>query len=121
MRVLKSVFILTAFYVVTGCSMKQMSSQNERIQKVENGLIEASQMAESIGLIVDIKRTDSLPKLNILDRMRVYNIPGVSIAVFITNAIAVNKYFGWYYNKVDDFGKYFDDWHEKNPKSKNWS
>ena len=37
---------------------------------------------------------------------------------FITDAIAMNKYFGWYYNKVDDFGKYFDDWHAKNPKSK---
>ena len=37
---------------------------------------------------------------------------------FITDAIALNKYFGWYYNKVDDFGKYFDDWHAKNPKSK---
>jgi beta-galactosidase len=37
---------------------------------------------------------------------------------FITDAIAMNKYFGWYYNKVDDFGKYFDEWHAKNPKSK---
>jgi beta-galactosidase len=37
---------------------------------------------------------------------------------FITDAIAMNKYFGWYYNKVEDFAPYFDDWHTKNPKAK---
>jgi beta-galactosidase len=37
---------------------------------------------------------------------------------FITDAIAMNKYFGWYYNKVEDFATYFDDWHTQNPKSK---
>lgn len=37
---------------------------------------------------------------------------------FITDAIAMNKYFGWYYNKVEDFGKYFDEWHTKNHGSK---
>jgi beta-galactosidase len=37
---------------------------------------------------------------------------------FITDAIAMNKYFGWYYNKVEDFATYFDDWHMKNPGSK---
>ncbi|MFN8239339.1 MAG: glycoside hydrolase family 2 TIM barrel-domain containing protein [Bacteroidales bacterium] len=37
---------------------------------------------------------------------------------FITDAIAMNKYFGWYYNKVEDFASYFDDWHVKNPASK---
>jgi len=37
---------------------------------------------------------------------------------FITDAIAMNKYFGWYYNKVEDFATYFDDWHAKNPNSK---
>lgn len=37
---------------------------------------------------------------------------------FITDAIAMNKYFGWYYNKVEDFGPYFDDWHAKYPNAK---
>lgn len=37
---------------------------------------------------------------------------------FITDAIAMNKYFGWYYNKVEDFGTYFDNWHKQNPHSK---
>jgi beta-galactosidase len=37
---------------------------------------------------------------------------------FITDAIAMNKYFGWYYNKVEDFATYFDEWHAKNPYSK---
>ena len=37
---------------------------------------------------------------------------------FITDAIAMNKYFGWYYNKMEDFATYFDDWHTKNPEAK---
>jgi beta-galactosidase len=37
---------------------------------------------------------------------------------FITDAIAMNKYFGWYYNKVEDFATYFDEWHTKNPNAK---
>ena len=37
---------------------------------------------------------------------------------FLTDAIAMNKYFGWYYNKVEDFATYFDEWHAKNPNSK---
>jgi beta-galactosidase len=37
---------------------------------------------------------------------------------FITDGIAMNKYFGWYYNKIEDFGPYFDDWHAKNPTAK---
>jgi beta-galactosidase len=37
---------------------------------------------------------------------------------FITDAIAMNKYFGWYYNKVEDFGSYFDKWHATNPEAK---
>ena len=37
---------------------------------------------------------------------------------FITDGIAMNKYFGWYYNKIEDFATYFDTWHAQNPKSK---
>lgn len=37
---------------------------------------------------------------------------------FLTDAIAMNKYFGWYYGKVEDFATYFDEWHAKNPNSK---
>ena len=37
---------------------------------------------------------------------------------FITDAIAFNKYFGWYYNKVEDFGPFFDNLHAKYPNSK---
>ncbi|MEI6142919.1 MAG: glycoside hydrolase family 2 TIM barrel-domain containing protein [Mariniphaga sp.] len=37
---------------------------------------------------------------------------------FITDAIAMNKYFGWYYNKLEDFGPYFDGWHAKYPNAK---
>lgn len=37
---------------------------------------------------------------------------------FITDAIAMNKYFGWYYDQIEDFATYFDDWHAKNPTAK---
>ena len=34
---------------------------------------------------------------------------------FITDGIAWNKYFGWYQPKIDNFAKYFDEWHAKYP------
>jgi len=37
---------------------------------------------------------------------------------FITDAIAMNKYFGWYYDKTEGFGSYFDEWHAKYPNAK---
>jgi beta-galactosidase len=37
---------------------------------------------------------------------------------FITDAIAMNKYFGWYYDKVEDFETYFDKWHADHPNTK---
>lgn len=56
-------------------------SDGDKIKKVENGLIDAKLFANDLKLIFDSKRNDSLPKLNILDRMNAYNIPGISIAV----------------------------------------
>jgi beta-galactosidase len=37
---------------------------------------------------------------------------------YITDAIAMNKYFGWYYDKVEDFEIYFDKWHAEHPNAK---
>ena len=37
---------------------------------------------------------------------------------FVTDAMAMNKYFGWYYNKVEDFATYYDNWHKQNPNAK---
>ena len=37
---------------------------------------------------------------------------------FVTDAMAMNKYFGWYYNKVEDFATYYDNWHKQNPNTK---
>lgn len=34
---------------------------------------------------------------------------------FITDAIGWNKYFGWYIPKIDNFARFFDEWHAKNP------
>ena len=36
----------------------------------------------------------------------------------ITDVLAMNKYFGWYYNKVENFGTFFDNLHAKYPNSK---
>ena len=30
----------------------------------------------------------------------------------------MNKYFGWYYDKFEDFGTYFDAWHADHPNAK---
>ncbi|OFY03351.1 MAG: hypothetical protein A2W99_16505 [Bacteroidetes bacterium GWF2_33_16] len=75
------IFMLTAFIAIIICYVQQANAQTEQIINVENGLIEAAPMAENIGLMLDSKRTDSLAKFNILDRMKIYNVPGVSIAV----------------------------------------
>jgi len=37
---------------------------------------------------------------------------------YITDALAMNKYFGWYYDSFEDFGPFFDELHAKNPNSK---
>jgi len=75
------IFIAVNLFCSLHCLGQKKNTQNDRIKNVENGLIEAQPMARDIGLMFDFKRTDSLPKLNILDRMKIYNIPGVSIAV----------------------------------------
>ena len=38
--------------------------------------------------------------------------------VHISDAIGWNKYFGWYYDTVSDFGPFLDDWHAKYPNAK---
>ncbi len=85
MKSLFKMIVNLLMVVILFCSatMKGQNDQSkdERIKNVENSLIEAKSMAGNIGLIFDSERTDSLPKMNILDRMKAYNVPGVSIAV----------------------------------------
>jgi beta-galactosidase len=33
----------------------------------------------------------------------------------VTDILGLNKYFGWYYGHVQEFGKFLDDWHSKHP------
>ena len=33
----------------------------------------------------------------------------------IPDVMAFNKYFGWYYGKIDDLGPFYDDWHAAHP------
>ena len=37
---------------------------------------------------------------------------------FITDVMGWNKYFGWYDGKIDDFGPFFDKWHQTYPNAK---
>lgn len=37
---------------------------------------------------------------------------------YITDGVAWNKYFGWYYDQFEDFGPFFDELHRKYPNSK---
>jgi|WetSurMetagenome_2_1015567.scaffolds.fasta_scaffold425006_1 hypothetical protein len=62
-------------------SLSNSNSFNERVQSVENGLVDAKTFVKNLDLIFDTKLTGSLPKMNILERMKTYNVPGVSIAV----------------------------------------
>ena len=34
---------------------------------------------------------------------------------FIPDVMAFNKYYGWYYGKMDDLGPFLDDWHGQHP------
>lgn len=75
------ILIAVNLFCSSNCLGQKQDPKDDKITNVENGLIEAQPMARNIGLMFDFKRTDSLPKLNILDRMTTYNIPGVNIAV----------------------------------------
>jgi len=79
--------ITTVYFIVYLLEVRCSSAQKiipveERINNVENGLVkykwDENYTAE---MIIDSKRIDTMPKLNIYDRMRDYKIPGLSIAV----------------------------------------
>lgn len=36
-------------------------------------------------------------------------------ALLLTDAMGWNKYFGWYYDTISDFGPFLDEWHAKHP------
>lgn len=77
-----TVFFIVYLLEVTGSSAQKIIPIEERINKVENGLVkykwDENYTAE---MIIDSKRIDTMPKLNIYDRMKDYKVPGLSIAV----------------------------------------
>jgi beta-galactosidase len=34
---------------------------------------------------------------------------------FVTDVLGLNKYFGWYYGKTEELGKFLDEWHNRFP------
>ncbi len=57
-------------------SLSNTVTLNEKVQRVESRLIDAKAFVKNLILIFDKELKESLPKMNILDRMNVYNVPG---------------------------------------------
>lgn len=74
-------FTLLSFLQATGYG-QPLTTVEERIKRVENGLVKYKWDKDyTVDMIIDSKRIDTMPKLNIYDRMQDLKIPGVSIAV----------------------------------------
>jgi CubicO group peptidase (beta-lactamase class C family) len=94
-NVFNAVIFLTVLIVLISCSKQQTNSHDERIKNVENGLVEYNYNAGiAVEQLIDSKRTDSLPKMNIVERMKTFNIPGVSIAVIDNYKLVWAKGYG---------------------------
>jgi CubicO group peptidase (beta-lactamase class C family) len=75
-------FTIPVFFFLLNCSGQKTVAIDERIKNVENGLVKYKfDKNFTVGMLIDSRRIDTLPKLNIYDRMKDYKIPGVSIAV----------------------------------------
>ena len=76
-------------------SQQQGKSLDDKIKNVENGLVKYTFDENfTMGQIVDAQRIDALPKFNLLESMREYRIPGLSIAVIDNFKIAWIKAYG---------------------------
>jgi len=81
-RIIVSVSITLFILVNANCFGQKKNSIDVRIRNVENGLVKYKWDTNyTVDMIIDIKRIDTMPKLNIFNQMRDYKIPGVSIAV----------------------------------------
>ena len=81
-RIIVSVSITLFILGNSNCFGQQKNSIDVRIRNVENGLVKYKWDTNyTVDMIIDIKRIDTMPKLNIFNQMRDYKIPGVSIAV----------------------------------------
>ncbi len=72
--------LIVSLALNTICS-SQNNPKDNKIDNVENGLIDARMISFDTQVILNKKIIDTLPTFNIYDRMQRYNVPGVSIAV----------------------------------------
>ncbi len=82
-KIFKIIFFTTTITVLFSCTMKKTDTLNLEIQSVENGLMPLNQ----------IKGEDAVT-FNILDRMKHYKVPGVSIALVENGQLKWAKGYG---------------------------
>jgi CubicO group peptidase (beta-lactamase class C family) len=83
----KILFLIIVLQVLPGCKTVETDPISERIAKVESGLLPAV-----------ITNEDTTGGLNIYERMKYYNVPGVSITVIYQGKIEWAKGYGYFTN-----------------------
>jgi CubicO group peptidase (beta-lactamase class C family) len=86
----KLIATMAVLSILISCSQKEPNQIAQRIDRVENGLIEVTSPA-------DLLRIDSTQLANaktIIERMEYYKVPGVSIAVINDDRIEWTKVYG---------------------------
>lgn len=81
-KVIINVTLIITLIVLPESDLLSQNEQAEnRCRKVENGLIDARLISFDTQVLLDKKIIDTLPTFNLYDRMKRYNVPGLSIAV----------------------------------------
>lgn len=89
----KGIILLFILLLFISCSSKDENSQVEqRIQSIENGLVEMS--APTLTEQFQAERIEKAKKQTLTERMKHYNVPGVSIAVINDYRIEWAKGYG---------------------------
>lgn len=79
------IYLTALFLFLPCCKMAEEERINERIREVESGLLPAVNTNE-----------DTIPEMNIHNRMRYYKVPGISIALINNGEIEWAKGYGYY-------------------------
>jgi CubicO group peptidase (beta-lactamase class C family) len=89
----KGMILLSGLLLLISCSSREESSRvEERIQNVENGLVEMSTL--SLTEQFQAERIAKAKKVTLSERMKHYNVPGVSIALINDYSIEWTKGYG---------------------------
>ena len=89
----KLIISITVLLTIVSCSSKKADLQLEqKIQRIENGLVELS--SPSLAAQIKAARTEASKKLTLPERMAHYQVPGVSIAVINDYKVEWTKGYG---------------------------